>query len=507
MTAQVYRIIGAPGTGKTTTIRGTIMQWIERDNYDPEQIILTSFTTAAAKVLRERVPVPDRNCATIHALCYRGLGNPPLAMKGELRKEWNALCIKKGVGSWCIGDTKQDEDEPVTDAGQDHRLEQYGYWRIVGRPESFLAKDLQPFIEEWEAFKKRTGSIDFTDMLEHGLSRLSNCPGSPTILCVDEAQDLNPLQWALIKQWQQGVDRLLIAGDAAQCLYQWQGATPDLLMTPWEGEQYYLLPKSNRLPARIQRYAEGWLHEHSGDLCVGREYAPIKDKDGIPIEGHISFSDATWKDVEPIVDEIELQARVRKVMVLATCGYMLQPLLNELRSRGIAYHNPYSPKNRSWNPGSEKGWHAAGQLMEGGQDWYSWGQHLPAIHFNGFKNAAAGKPAGEALTGEVYQRVYLGHDWRYYLGLVKDQRAIEYALRCIDNEWESPTVIVGSVHSVKGGEADCVVIFPDVSPAGYDEMDTDRDATIRQFYVAMTRAKDELILCRPASNTRCIEWP
>ena len=67
---------------------------------------------------------------------------------------------------------------------------------------------------------------------------------------------------------------------------------------------------------------------------------------------------------------------------------------------------------------------------------------------------------------------------------------------------ESPRVIVGTIHSVKGGEADVVFLFPDVSPAGdaaYQKHGPQRDSVIRLFYVGMTRARHTLYICQRES--------
>jgi superfamily I DNA/RNA helicase len=64
-----------------------------------------------------------------------------------------------------------------------------------------------------------------------------------------------------------------------------------------------------------------------------------------------------------------------------------------------------------------------------------------------------------------------------------------------------PQVIVGTIHSVKGGEADVVILFPDVSPQAFREyhsLEKDRrDAVLRMFYVGVTRAREELYLASP----------
>ncbi len=67
---------------------------------------------------------------------------------------------------------------------------------------------------------------------------------------------------------------------------------------------------------------------------------------------------------------------------------------------------------------------------------------------------------------------------------------------------ETPQAVVGTIHSVKGGEADVVYLFPDLSrsgDAGLNRGGADRDAVIRLFYVGMTRARHTLYICRQES--------
>ena len=68
-----------------------------------------------------------------------------------------------------------------------------------------------------------------------------------------------------------------------------------------------------------------------------------------------------------------------------------------------------------------------------------------------------------------------------------------------------PKITLGTIHSVKGGECDTVVVFPDLSLAGYAEWSRDRDSITRLFYVAFTRASKRVILCGPETN-QCVHW-
>jgi superfamily I DNA/RNA helicase len=68
---------------------------------------------------------------------------------------------------------------------------------------------------------------------------------------------------------------------------------------------------------------------------------------------------------------------------------------------------------------------------------------------------------------------------------------------------ERPRIVVGTIHSVKGGEADAVFLFPDLSEAGhaaYQRRGATHDSVIRLFYVGATRARRSLYWCAPASG-------
>jgi len=67
---------------------------------------------------------------------------------------------------------------------------------------------------------------------------------------------------------------------------------------------------------------------------------------------------------------------------------------------------------------------------------------------------------------------------------------------------EDRKIKVGTIHSFKGDEADLCILFPDLSARGFNEWwsDAGRPAILRQYYVAFTRTRDELIICDPASG-------
>jgi superfamily I DNA/RNA helicase len=60
-----------------------------------------------------------------------------------------------------------------------------------------------------------------------------------------------------------------------------------------------------------------------------------------------------------------------------------------------------------------------------------------------------------------------------------------------------PRVTVGTIHSVKGGEADVVYLFPDLSRAAWQQMRNSQegmDSAVRVGYVGATRAREQLVI-------------
>jgi hypothetical protein len=87
----------------------------------------------------------------------------------------------------------------------------------------------------------------------------------------------------------------------------------------------------------------------------------------------------------------------------------------------------------------------------------------------------------------------------------KKQRAGRYLAAVarrdgVDALTSPPLVTIGTGHSVKGGEADVVYFFPDLSASGARQWEgsrKDRDSVIRLGYVMMTRARETLVICDP----------
>lgn len=63
-----------------------------------------------------------------------------------------------------------------------------------------------------------------------------------------------------------------------------------------------------------------------------------------------------------------------------------------------------------------------------------------------------------------------------------------------------PNIDISTIHTVKGDEADVVVLMSDISRAVESQLDIDPDSEHRVFYVGVTRAKEKLLIVEPQTK-------
>lgn len=522
--------------GKTTYLKRQVERAL--DKYLPADIVVASFTKAAAHEVARRIALPESNVGTIHALCYRIMGGPTIA-EGKAA-EFNAQCPAhlrlSGAASVDL-DEPQEGGEVATDADR-------AFLRVQALRAQLKdpAEDHDPIVRglyaAWTEWKHEQNYHDFTDLLAHCLDVGAQLPGDPRLLFVDETQDCSPLELALIRSWATHVDRLITVGDPWQCIYGFKGSDPHNFLTPaLPKENTKVLAQSYRVPRVVHAAATKWISQSS--YYEHFDYAPRDAEGALEYRPNI-----TLKNPAPVIGEInrELDAG-RSVMVLATCGYFLSPLLARMRAEGIPFHNPYRKKKGHWNPmrGGPERMQAflKGSAAQGAQwterELRRWAEILDAkthgIFERGAKKRIAGLKRNEPIDPNILYELFdhaaikeildtLDRDakdagmWLYEHALKTRQPQLAYALALLSRGGapalsEAPRVCVGTVHSVKGGEADTVFLFPDLSPSGYMEWaghtQESRDAVRRLFYVGMTRARERLYLCG-AGVPSAVRW-
>ena len=289
-----------------------------------------------------------------------------------------------------------------------------------------------------------------------------------------------------------------------------------------------ILTQSYRVPRDVHARAVQWIDRTPNRERI--EYRPRQEK------GHSINSKATWREPQGAIDAAEQYIEQDKtVMFIASCAYMLSPLLKELRSRGIPFHNAYRDSNTAWNP-LRIGWppHSMAdalrsflQLSQRGswsvEELRTWSRPLDqeAVFLPDTRGVIdrLAEEDSPILSPETLRRVLTSHaieagykadtEWYHqHLGPSRRRGAV-YPLAVV-TQWgpgallESPRITVGTIHSVKGGQADVVFLFPDLSGTGMKEWHGNsaaRSHVFRLFYVGMTRARETLVVLSPGGRT------
>lgn len=503
---EEFRVFGPPGTGKTTMLGTWISQAAER--YGSDAILVASFTRAAAsELVRRNLPLDPSHVGTLHALCYRALGAPQIA-------ETKASEFNEAQTHYKLSGGRFDLDEPnvafVSDS--DKLMNSYQVARATMTHRDAWTREVRAFAAAWEGWKWDTGYIDFTDMIEIALDERMAPPFGSTIGFFDEVQDFTPLELALVRNWGEQMDFIVLAGDDDQCIYQFKGATPDAFLTPPADDVHKrILRQSYRIPASVHRLSQKWI---SG--VRERELKEFSPRDS---EGSVERrEELTWRyGAEAIAKELE---HAGDVMVIASCSYQIAPIVANLREAGIPFHNPFRRKRGDWNPlksgrGMATGERIASLLSPTWTygDLASW---MPMTRKKSNQNPGrwaeliADQPEDRivsvALLGQVFQPGVIDEirreplTWLQENVLAAKSKAIEFPIRVIERYGvkaltETPRIVVGTIHSVKGGEADSVYLFPDLSPSGYAQWEAGDDSVRRMFYVGMTRPRERLVVC------------
>jgi DNA helicase-2/ATP-dependent DNA helicase PcrA len=241
-------ILAGAGTGKTTTITHRIAYQIASGAFEPERLLAVTFTEKAARELGdrlERLGVARVEARTFHA-----------AALSQLRGLW-----ERHAGSPLpeILDHKAPLIASLANAlPPPHRFLprrelageiEWAKHRMVG-PDGYLdelartdhappipAELMLRVFDGYERRKASTWRMDFEDMLGLAVRMFDTYPAAADTVrarfhafTVDEYQDVNPLQAALLACWLGGRDELCVVGDDYQTIYSFTGASPEHLL-------------------------------------------------------------------------------------------------------------------------------------------------------------------------------------------------------------------------------------------------------------------------------------
>jgi len=228
-------VLAGAGTGKTKVIAHRIVNLIEKHGVSPKAILAITFTRKAAKEMKDRLEnlltensrnaSRDVKISTIHSAFHSFLSNYLNGFRMISSKDCLELVLKvlrrRGLPK---------ELAPA-------------YLQLISLRKALLEEKnpyekrlLDEIAEEYE--KEKQGLFDFDDLLLLPYLFQASRPdfwesiwNRYSFLLVDEFQDLNPLQYALIKALSQRGGNLFAVGDDYQSIYGFRGSSPSLMLS------------------------------------------------------------------------------------------------------------------------------------------------------------------------------------------------------------------------------------------------------------------------------------
>ena len=483
-------VLGPPGTGKTTTLLNLLEDYLKKT--DPNRIGYFAFTQKAANEARdramERFNLSEDDLPyfrTLHSLAFRMLG----IRKENVMQRRHYEDLGKKIKIFVDYNDYDEEFSGLFTTKSDYlriihlaRLrgitpeQQYN---LKEHTQDVSVKNLRILANELDRYKKDYSLIDFTDMI----FQFTKSDKSPRfdVVFIDEAQDLSFMQWDMAKTIWNKTDDSFIAGDDDQAIFRWAGADVNRFIT--QKGKLLNLTQSYRIPRVVHDVAMNIIGRVSNRLK--KEWQPKTT------EGKLSYYNE-FKNID---------FTSGKWLVLARTKYMLNELEDTLYKKGLYYKNKFKK-------GYEQDLHEAitdwEKLRTGknisGDCIQRIASYMGVNNFNKFRI--------KELNKDNY---YTLAELKLHFGLKTDnvwfdafdeapQKNVNYIRKMRKNGEklnEDPRILLSTIHGVKGGEADNVVLLSDLSlntQRGYEKNPDDEN---RLFYVGATRTKEHLHVVKP----------
>jgi superfamily I DNA/RNA helicase len=486
-------VLGPPGTGKTHTLLNKVDDYLKET--DPDKVGYFAFTKKAANEAKERA-IDKFNFTeddlpyfrTLHSLAFRRLGiNKENVMQ---RRHYEDLGKKINI-QIDYNDWDEEETGLFTTKSDYLRIIHLAKLRNITLDQQFNLKEHNQKLEytklkiignELERYKKEYGLIDYNDMILDFVK--SDKSPKFDVVFIDEAQDLSRMQWDMVDSF--NTNDSFIAGDDDQAIFRWAGADVDSFIT--QTGKILNLTQSVRIPKKIHEYAMKIIERVSHRLP--KNWQP-KAHAGT-ITKHWNFEDINMRD--------------GNWLVLTRTRHQLKPIEDILKEKGLYFENRFGKSYEKQIQEAAANWEhlRQGQLMHG-KDIQKIALYMSDTHWNKKKLKALVKDSFYGL--DVLHRDYglnTKKTWYECFDNAGSQRVTYIRKMRANGESlkEGARIKLSTIHSVKGGEEDNVVILPDLTHSTQLAYERNRDDENRLFYVGATRTKEHLHIVRPKDENK-----
>lgn len=447
---HVKVIFGPPGTGKTHRLMD-ILEY-ELSNYEPEEIAYVSFTREGAYQGRDRAVEAYgfttsrfNYFRTLHSIAFRSLNLNRRDILGK--KDYKEFSDKMGMRftGYYTEDLRHDDDMYLFFLDL-HRNNP----KTAAQYVSLLDMHKLGFVRNnYKQYKQVKNKIDYTDMIIQFIAKNEAVPVK--VAFIDEAQDLTTLQWRMVWTAFRNCERIYIAGDDDQAIYQWSGADVDYFLSI--NAEIEILKHSWRVPNNLL-----YLPRSISGLISNRVE---KKYDGIESEGILTYVN-TYEEV-PI-------GKDGSWLILSRNNYFLKEIEAYIRALGLIY-------NKKGKLSIDK-------------------NKIEAINlFEQFRNTKMVTERNEyKLKPHMKEDVDLNLPWYNNMRWPIEEIAYYRDIISHKTNLNECNIKIGTIHSAKGDEADNVLILSDITRAVKTNLDINPDSEHRCFYVGVTRAKKNLYI-------------
>lgn len=236
-------VLAGPGSGKTLVITNRIRTLIEHQGVNPSNILVITFTKAAAQEMRSRfekmmnqayLPV---NFGTFHAIFFHILKFAYGYKAENIVREADRLHFFRETVSQLELEIEDEGDFIQGIIGEISRIknEQINpeHYYSTNCPEEVFRKIYQ----RYDDFLRRRNQIDFDDMLVYCYELFRERPDilaawqkKYRYILIDEFQDINRIQYEIVKMLALPENNLFIVGDDDQSIYRFRGAEPRIML-------------------------------------------------------------------------------------------------------------------------------------------------------------------------------------------------------------------------------------------------------------------------------------
>ena len=492
-------IPGPPGTGKTYhLINNYLKKEIEEYKTSTDKIAYLTFSNAATDEAKKRILSTFPQVKEFPYICtMHSLGTRELNIDTSTRllkdKKWNAF---KNFSQICKDMSFESyiNDSGIPQYKNNHmKIIEYSKAKKISIIDAAIELDLQHSIDVWlteqinadlESYKKQTGMIEYSDMIKQFVEK-DKCPPLDVVF-LDEAQDLNPLQWDMFFYIESKCKRSYIAGDDDQTIYTFQGADENIFIN-LQGEKDPRI-ESRRVPRSVHKVAMSILENIDNRM--------IKDWKPRDAEGKVFYNQ--------YIDNIDFSSG--NWMILARTNKMLYPIRDHLTSLNLRFDskiNDLLPNSllkvyRTWirlNEGATVGGEEARSIYE-------------YLSYK-LKHVKRGFSEGKSLENIDYvdlDDLRMDHGLEIYgsweqLNIPEESKLyIKSLLTNGDDLFNKPRIKVSTIHSVKGEECDNVVLFTDLERVIYESARRNPNPEHRLFFVGVTRTKENLYIMQPTEE-------